>query len=292
MAFVAVVGAGAVGCTVLAWLAQDRGHGLTVLSRSDVPEIEVQAPDRLLHAQPQIARDAAELRGCDWVLVTTKAYDSPVIASRLASLAGSATKLAIMQNGVEHLEPFKAHFPAGQLLPVMVDIPATRTGPGRVKQHRHGRLCVPRGALGAGFAALFRHTAIEAREADDFKGEIWKKLCLNAAGAFSAVLLKPAVIARHDGVAQLMRQLIAEAMAVARAEGAELPDDLAATIVDSYRRAPAGVNSLHADRLAGRPMEVDARNGVVVRLGRRHGVATPVNEMVVALLEASQLQAD
>ncbi len=46
------------------------------------------------------------------------------------------------------------------------------------------------------------------------------------------------------------------------------------------------MNSIHADRAAGRPMELDARNGVIVRLGRRHGIATPYNDMAVALLAA------
>jgi 2-dehydropantoate 2-reductase len=43
-----------------------------------------------------------------------------------------------------------------------------------------------------------------------------------------------------------------------------------------------------ADRLAGRPMEYDARNGVIVRRGARHGVAAPMNALMVALLEAAQ----
>ncbi|MDF2117959.1 ketopantoate reductase C-terminal domain-containing protein [Roseiarcaceae bacterium H3SJ34-1] len=47
------------------------------------------------------------------------------------------------------------------------------------------------------------------------------------------------------------------------------------------------INSLHADLLAGCPVEIDARNGAVVRLGRKHGIATPVNGMIVALPEAA-----
>ena len=59
-------------------------------------------------------------------------------------------------------------------------------------------------------------------------------------------------------------------------------------VVAGYRAGPAdGINSLHADRLAGRPMEIDARNGVIVRRGAVHGIATPVNAMVAALLEAA-----
>jgi 2-dehydropantoate 2-reductase len=43
---------------------------------------------------------------------------------------------------------------------------------------------------------------------------------------------------------------------------------------------------MHADRLAGRPMELEERNGIVVKLGRKHGIATPVSEVVVELLRA------
>ena len=45
---------------------------------------------------------------------------------------------------------------------------------------------------------------------------------------------------------------------------------------------------MHADRVAGRPMEYDARNGVIVRLGRKHGIQAPMNALMVALLEAAQ----
>jgi len=291
MAEIAVVGPGAIGCTVAAWLAQGAAHRLTVLARQTLAGIVVQTPGGALQAEPRIVTDALALQGCEWVLVATKAYDAVTVAATLAPLAGGPACIAILQNGVEHLEHFTAGFAPGQLLPVMVDIPALRTAPGRVTQHRKGRMCVPQGELGERFVQLFAHTDIDVVQSPDFKTEIWKKLCVNAAGAFSAVLLKPAVIARHAGVAALMERVIREVIAVGRAEGADLDAGLAASIVDGYRQNPSGINSMHADRLAGRSMEIEARNGVIVRLGRRHGIPTPTNEMIVALLEASLLDA-
>ena len=74
-----------------------------------------------------------------------------------------------------------------------------------------------------------------------------------------------------------------------RAEGARLDDGVVEQVVDGARRAPAdSINSLLADRMAGRRMEIDARNGAVVRFGRKHGIPTPFNEMAVALLVAAQ----
>ena len=85
-------------------------------------------------------------------------------------------------------------------------------------------------------------------------------------------------------------QLLRECVAVGRAEGAKLEDDLAESVLQKCRSMPVdAVNSMHADRMAGRPMEIDARNGAIVRLGRKHGIATPCNGMAVALLEAMSL---
>ena len=96
---------------------------------------------------------------------------------------------------------------------------------------------------------------------------------------------------REEALAAFARELVREGLAVARAEGAVLPDDLVETALRSYRAAPPdAINSLHADRLAGRPMELDARNGVIVRLGRKHGLPTPANQLAVALLTAMTKQ--
>jgi len=82
--------------------------------------------------------------------------------------------------------------------------------------------------------------------------------------------------------------LVAECRDVGRAEGADLPEALPDEIVAYYRaQAPELRNSMHNDRLAGRQMELDARDGVIVRLGEKHGIATPAHRMLVALLKAA-----
>ena len=92
---------------------------------------------------------------------------------------------------------------------------------------------------------------------------------------------------RDEAIGETALQIVRECIAVGRAEGARLGNEIAETVLQAYRSAPPdSVNSLHADRLAGRPMEIDARNGVIVRLGQKHRIPTPANRMAVALLEA------
>ena len=285
---IAVIGPGAVGGVIAAWLAQNPDLDVTVCARTAFDQLEVETPAGPLVARPRVLTAPEAAEAVDWAIVTTKTYDAAGAGAWLARLVGPRTRVAVLQNGVEHVERFTPYLPADRITPAVVDIPAERSAPGRVRQRRDGTILVPPGDAGEAFVALFAHTPIDVATTDDFRTAAWKKLGLNCAGAVNALTLKPAGVARREPIAAIMRALVAECVAVGRAEGADLPADLPETVVAGYRAGPAdGVNSLHADRAAGRPMELDARNGVIVRLGERHGIATPVNAMIVALLEAA-----
>ena len=285
---IAVIGPGAVGATVAAWLAQNPALNVEVCARTAFDRLEVETPGGPLTASPRVLTSPDQASPADWAIVTTKTYDAAATGAWLERLVGPDTRVAVLQNGVEHVECFTPYVPAERITPAVVDIPAERSAPGRVRQRRDGTILVPDGEAGAAFVALFAHTPIAVSTTPDFKTAAWKKLGLNCAGAVNALTLKPSGVARREPIAEIMRALVAECVAVGRAQGADLPSDLPDVVVEGYRAGPAdGVNSLHADRAAGRPMELDARNGVIVRLGARHGVPTPVNAMVVALLEAA-----
>jgi 2-dehydropantoate 2-reductase len=289
MSSILVVGPGAIGATLTAWLCQDDRHRVAVAARTPFDAIEVQTPEGIIRASPLVFTDVAQVRSVDWVLVCTKTYDSDAAARWFGGALGPGTRVAVIQNGVEHIERFEKHIDRARIVPVMIDLPVDRVSPGRTIQRGAAHIVVPAGRNGADFVQLFAHTNFNAKETSDFTTAIWRKLCLNSAGAVSAVLLKPAGIAHHDGVAELMRAIVRECLAVGRAEGAKLDDSIPDEIIAGARRAPRdSANSMLADRRAGRPMEYDARNGVIVRLGRKHGIAAPMNALIVALLEAAQ----
>ena len=185
MTKIAVIGPGAVGSTIAAWLMQNASNTVVVAARSALTNIEVQTPERVLNANPRVITNVNEASPVDWVLVTTKAYDSQAASAWFAGFCAPETIVAVLQNGVEHVERFEALVPRERLLPVMVDVPAERTAPGRVSQRRNGRMVVPEGAIGSRFVQLFSHTPIAVSQSSDIKSELWRKLCLNAAGALS-----------------------------------------------------------------------------------------------------------
>jgi 2-dehydropantoate 2-reductase len=195
--------------------------------------------------------------------------------------------VAVLQNGVEHRERFAPYVPMQKILPVMVDCPAERHSPDSVQQRGVMHLKVPDNVLGRDFVKLFAGTPADAATVPDFLSVVWRKLCFNSAGVLSALVLQPAGIVRGEALGDVALQIIRECAAVAHAEGANLEENVADVVLAAQRAAPAdSINSMLADRQADRPVEIDARNGVIVRLGRKHGIATPANSMAVALMEA------
>ena len=284
---IALIGPGAIGGLTAAWLCQDNENEVTVCTRTPFETLRLDTPDGLLEARPTVLTEPGPEPAADWVLVATKAYDSDSAAAWFDNLLGDDTCVAVLQNGVDHVERFSTYLPSDRIVPVIVDCPTERDEPGLIRQRGPATMVVPESTLGAAYAELFSHTAIAASTSSDFKAMAWRKLCINAAGAVNALTLEPAGIANDPHAAGVMRSIVLETAAVARAEGAELNDAIAEEVVEIYRNQPEdSVNSLLADRLAGRPMEIDLRNGVIVRLGSKHGIATPCNEMAVALLRA------
>jgi 2-dehydropantoate 2-reductase len=286
MPAITVIGPGAIGGMIAARLCQNSHNDVTVVARTPFERLSLMTPDGELRADPRIVTGPGDLAPADWVLVATKAYDSASAAKALDSLLSDETCVAVLQNGVNHVERFSEFLPRERVLPVVVDCPTERVAAGEIRQRGPAVLTVPAGDVGSQFEVLFSDTGVDCKQTDDFISVAWWKLCVNAAGVVNALVLQPARIAHDEGAAQVMRRIVDEAAAVGRAEGARLPPDIADEVVDIYRNQPPdSVNSLHADRAAGRPMEIDLRNGIVAELGRKHGIETPCNEMAVSLLK-------
>jgi len=285
MASVAVVGVGAIGGVLAALLEATGKHRITLCTRRPMAALTVDTPDGVINVQAGNLTDPGLAGPVDWVLVATKTYDAAGAAAWLPGLCAQGARVAVVQNGVEHRERFAGQVDQERMLPVIIDCQVERRPDGRVAQRSGARMVVETGAAGSAFAQLFTGSKADVQQTGDFLTAAWRKLVFNSAGAVCALTGEPAGVLHDAALGALAAGISAECAAVARAEGAQLEEDIAQRVLEGYRAQPAdSVNSLLADRLAGRPMEIDARNGVIVRLGDRHGIATPLNRMAVALL--------
>jgi 2-dehydropantoate 2-reductase len=289
MTTIALIGPGAIGGTVAAWLAQDPALEITVCARTPLDDIKVETPNGVITAKPTVLTDPADAIPVDWVLVATKTYDVEATRPWLERLVVQGTRVAIIQNGVEHVQLFQHLVPAERLVPVIINLPAVRHAPGRITQSRQGFIWVPAGRNGEEFVALFAHTEIEAVADADFVSRAWIKLCGNCGAIVPSLTLRATGPVWSDDLEAIVRGLAEECAAVGRAEGADIPQSVVDGVVDNARNSAEGsiAGSIHADRLAGHQMEIEARNGIIVRLGKKHGIATPMNRLLVTLLGAS-----
>lgn len=287
-----MVGAGAVGCFFAAHLAAGGRAAVTVCARRPVDGLEVRSElwGTTVAADPAVCTDPAGAPGpCDTVLLATKAHQTAGAAPWLRAVTGPGTVVAVLQNGVEHVErvrPWVA--PGATVLPAVVYCGVERTGPGRVLHRTNGFFHLPDGEAARAVADLFPPEPALVRPVADWATTAWRKLCENVtANGVTALTGRRVGVLRDPAVQELLRGLLAEATAVAAAEGAALPADFDDRQLARVAGFPESLGtSMLYDRLGGLPMEEDALYGAVVRAGRRHGLPTPLHQALLALLAA------
>ncbi|MFI9046595.1 2-dehydropantoate 2-reductase [Streptomyces sp. NPDC053427] len=285
---IAVIGAGAIGGYTAA-LARWAGLDVTVCVRTPLDVLTVESGGETRTAPVRIATEPAQVTPVDWVLLTTKAQDTAGAEGWLRRLCGPGTAVAVLQNGVGHRERVAPYAPDGtEILPVLAYMSAERTGPGRIRHHVASELHVPEGPLADRFAALLADSELTVRSVGDFTTDAWRKLLVNlAANPITTLLQQRIGVFADPEMAALARDLLREAAAVACAEGADIGEADIAHTLDLYAMAPPdGGSSMLYDRLAGRPLEHEYITGAVVRAGERHGIATPLNGMLLTFLRA------
>jgi 2-dehydropantoate 2-reductase len=293
MARVAVVGVGAIGGVLAALLNATSRHEITLCTRRPLEELTVKTPEGVVLVKARNLTDPARAEAVDWVVIATKAYHAEGTAQWLPGLAAHGAPVAVAQNGVEHRERFAPWVKQELLVPVVVQTSVDRQADGTIWQRGGARMTVEDGRLGREFAELFRGSDSDVVVTEDFKTAMWRKLCGNSTGTLSVLAMKPFGAFRTEALSRVALEMARECVAVARSEGAHLDDSVAQGVVDAIMKGRGDRNnSMLADRLAGRPMEIEARNGVIVRLGERHGIETPLNRMAVAVLQTPRVTFD
>jgi len=307
---IVIVGAGAVGSLLGATLAQGgntvllvgrpehvaaiRANGLKV-SGPTPRVVPVEAADRI---PPSTDVDVA--------ILTAKTFDLASAATELAQALTPRPTL-LLQNGLGVVPMARRALgeggwpdPTPYLVQGVNSIPATWVGPGEVRETGIGEILLPvPGEAGpaAGAARLFRMLLDGARvpveAVPEFEREVWRKVLLNAA-------INPVTAARGVTNGELLKEplrtqalrLLGEALAVARSEGFDFTSEEVTRDFERVARATAANrSSMLQDVDRGRPTEIDAISGAILRAAERHGLDLPDTRSIVAEVTARAAQA-
>lgn len=285
---IAVVGPGAIGTTVAAAL-HEVGRTPLLCGRTPRDHLTLRDGDRLINVPGPVLIDPSQItRPVGLIFLAVKATQTEAAADWLSVLADPEAIVCLLQNGVEQLDRVVPYAPRGQIVPSVVWFPAQAQTDGTVRLRGDVRLSLPDIPASHKVDEVLRGTRCVVDLAEDFRSLAWRKLLQNAVAGLMALTHRRAGMFSRGDIAALALAYLAECLAVARAEGAQLGDELPQEILDTFQRAPSDLGtSILADREAGRPLEWDIRNGVVSRRGRAHGIATPISDFLVPLLAAA-----
>ena len=287
---VAVVGLGSIGGIAAACLAEAGRHDVIGCARKPIDKLTLERPGRTVTPPLPVITDPAEATPADWVLVVTKTQDTAAAAPWLARLCTRSTRVAVLQNGIDHVERVAPLANGATVVPVIVYYNGERLAPDRVRMRVAGDhdLAVPDDAGGRAFATLVAGTPLRVLVEPDFVTLKWRKLLLNAvANPITALTMQRQAVLRRPDIHALCLDVLDETVKVARADGATLPDDEPRLAMERLLQfSPELGTSMYFDRMAGRSFEVEALTGAVVAAGERHGIATPLNRVFLALLRA------
>ena len=293
---VAVLGAGAVGCYYGGMLAR-AGHEVTLIGRPVHVEafkarglrFEGLQFDELVPVEA--STDASAVRGCRLVLFCVKSTDTDVAAAQIAPFLDAGALVVNLQNGVDNTERIQARV-AQPVIPAVVYVATEMAGPGHLKHHGRGDLVIGDIAGKVSRAALaqvkqwFESAGVPVAISDNVAGELWAKLVVNCAyNALSAITQLPyGKMIEGAGIRDVMRDVVEETLAVAKASGVSMAPDMLARTYKIADAMPTQYSSTAQDLARGKPSEIEHLNGFVMRRGAALGIPAPVNRALYALV--------
>jgi 2-dehydropantoate 2-reductase len=295
---VAIMGSGAVGGYFGAKLAEAgnevifiargahleamRGAGLRVVSPSG--DLHIQAAD--------FVANPAEAAAVDLVLFSVKSYDTEMAAATLGPLIGANTMILSLQNGVDNPAKLAASWGAERILAGVAYVGAQLDSPGLIRHSSGGKIIF--GPLDGAIDArldLIERTLSAAHIACAVSAHIqavqWAKLLWNAPFCAISCLTRANTrqIVESKALTQLAMDCMAEVRAAALIQGIELTPALFDETIAFSRGLGPFKPSMLQDLEAGKALECEAFNGIVVRLLEQAGQPAPINRVFYSLLQ-------
>jgi 2-dehydropantoate 2-reductase len=298
---ISIIGSGAMG-SLFGGMLSRAGHDVVLYDvfrehveaiLRDGLAIEQAGSSEVLTAHPKATIDPDDTKGSDVMIVFVKSTATEEASRQFAPLARPDTVAVTLQNGLGNEAILRKHFGAERTAAGVTSHGATFLGPGRIRHAGKGPTHL---AMASGshlelvaLAAALAQAGFETHVESDVAGLVWSKLVINV-----GINALTALTGRQNGrlldlaeTRSLMADLVAEAVAVAKARGITLAyaDPLAA-VQEVAKKTGANRSSMLQDFDRNRETEIDFMNGAIVREAAELGIPVPVNAAVTRLVKA------
>jgi 2-dehydropantoate 2-reductase len=238
--------------------------------------------------------DPQEIGAVDLVLFCVKTYDTRAASEGLGHFIGPETVVLPIQNGIDAAEQLSREVGVQHLVGGVAYVTSQIESPGVIAQTA-GSGSIELGELAGGqsertqrLQQVLQHAGIRAQLPDDIRVTLWEKFLFICAfsGVTALTRLPLGRVFAYQETRELLRAVMTEGEALARARGIALPVDI---VERSYAMLqalePEAMGSMAFDLLAGRRLEIEALNGTMVRLGKEYGMSLPFNSAIYAALK-------
>lgn len=304
---IAVFGAGGVGGYFGGRLVQ-AGEDVVFIARGDHLKamlkqgLQVDSVKGDFLVKPvQATDDPAQVGIVDVVLVCVKAWQVPDAAEAIRPMVGPDTVALPLQNGLEAPTQLAAVLGNEHVLGGLCGLSTFIVGPGHIRHAgadpfiRFGELDNRPSERVEGLRQAFdRSTGLTVEIPPDIQVALWMKfLFITVWSGVGAVTRTPLGVWRSlPETRQIAESALQEIIRVARARDIALPENAMPTIMNMYDSFPPDItSSMQRDIAQGRPSELDAQIGAVVRFGKEVDVATPLNNFIYDSLLPTELRA-
>lgn len=247
----------------------------------------------------QIVQDPARIGNADAVLFCVKSYDTEIAARQLSPILNEQSLLISLQNGVDNAEKIAAILPRCSTYPGAAYISSRITAPGHITETGgfqrivFGPMSGQANSKAVEVADRLARAGIKSQLSPNIQKDLWQKLIFIASmGSLTALSrLTHGEIIGNPKTRALMFDAMREIQSVALRLGIDAdPVDEARVLEGLKRFSDDTRSSMYFDLMAGKPMEVEALNGTVVRLGERVGVPTPIHRVIYSILLSYHLK--
>jgi 2-dehydropantoate 2-reductase len=295
---IAIMGTGAVGGFFGAKLAAasndvafiGRGAHLAAMRREG---LTVESPQGNLHIdQALFTDDPTHIGEVDLILFCVKSYDTEPTARSLRPMISDTTIILSLQNGIDNADKIKQLWPDALTLAGVVYIGAQLSRPGLIKHSTGGKIVF--GGLDGSVQErtraveqVFSSAQILCELSRDIRQVQWRKLLWNAPFCAISCLTHATVkdIVESDSLTKLALDCMREVREAAKIQGIHLSNDLFDETFAFSRALGDFKPSMLQDLEAGKPLEFEAFNGIVVDLLKQAGKQTPINQVFNAALQ-------
>ena len=259
-----------------------RDHGLHIKGHREEFTVSLAATDDPRQAAP-----------ADLVIFSVKTYQNAAAIPAMAPMVRESTSVLTLQNGVDGYQQVGGMVGQDRVLPGAAYIESQIEAPGVIRQVgdvvriAFGEVSGQRTSRAEAILDTLRAAGITAELSTDVVKELWTKFLFisTLAGVTSTARAPLSRLMEHDAAQETILASMREVEAVGRARGVRLDPNVVETTMGYMETSARDLHaSMHTDLELGRPLELEALNGAVVRLGREAGVPTPVHSILYSLL--------